>query len=482
MTPPPERTIHVHHHAFVFAAILGAGLAAGAGCAGSGSAPAGFPKGDHWAFPLVGPLEDGILLTPVMVGGHGPYLFAIDPDANLTVIDKQVADESNLITSGGPPRVDETGAEQSRAYAQLVDLRIGDLAIGNRQVMLVPSDFYNTDGRRVNGVLGRDVIGDSLVFGFDRDQGIASLSTTKAFAPPPGATAIPYRLVPVDNDSIKTTAGGALATESSDRDAASRIGVATRGSSARLDVAPLGRRVAAGQIGDARFALHLDLGGPVSQLRESLWGQAKLTPAPVKLRLIDEVATVRMLDRAAIAASAALGTASSSHITIVPYTDKRFTPGKLDGSLGLDFFRPYAVYANWDSATFYLKPRGDAAATAAARLGRWGAALPTCPHPGCVTASLTSTTGGIRLDVVRDPEAASRALEVYLGVTPAAGKSAAPLTIELPVGTDKLSGGVPDQYEGASVTVLDVAPFTRPCSNGGGCVFAQTAAPAPSAP
>src|SRR5438552_10541152 len=33
-----------------------------AGC--SVGAPSGFSGGDHWTFPLVGPLEDGLLITP----------------------------------------------------------------------------------------------------------------------------------------------------------------------------------------------------------------------------------------------------------------------------------------------------------------------------------------------------------------------------------------------------------------------------------
>ena len=179
----------MHHKASLFAAISLCGLSGlVAGC-GAGT-PSGFPKGDHWVFPLVGPLEDGLLLTPVSVRGHGPYLFAIDPDANITVIDKQVVDEAGLTMGNGPSRFDETATEQMRGYAELLELKLGGLAIDRRQVMLVPSDFYNTEGRRVNGVLGRDVLGSSLVFGFDRDQGIATLSTIKAFTPPPDAIAI----------------------------------------------------------------------------------------------------------------------------------------------------------------------------------------------------------------------------------------------------------------------------------------------------
>jgi len=462
------------YKACVCAGILAAGCTTGV--------PGGFSNGDRWTFPLVGPLEDGLLMTPVSVRGHGPYLFAIDPDANISVIDQQVADEAGLTMGRGPSRFDETGSEQMRGYAELLDLKVGNLAISRRQVMLVPTGFYNAEGRRLNGVLGRDVLADMLVFGFDRDQGIATLATTKVFVPASDAVAIKYQAVPVDTTTVATGAGGRAMSDTSDSNAASRVGVMTHSDSTTLDVTPISRRVATAQIGDAKLAMHLDLGDPVSQLREALWSKAKLPPSEVKLRMVDEVATVRMVTSAAIAPAVTLGTAKASQVTLAPYVDKRFAIAKLDGTLGLDFFRAYAVYANWGAETFYLKPRGDAAATAVARLGRWGADLPACPHPGCITATLTTTEGGIKLDVARDPQAANHALEIYLGVTPVAGRSVAPLIVELPSGTDTISGGVTPKYEGATLTVLDVSPFTRPCPGDGGCVFSPGGPPAHDAP
>lgn len=460
----------MHHPARLSACLLLPALAGLVGCGGAG-APSGFSKGDHWTFPLVGPLEDGVLLAPATVKGKGPYLFAIDPDAGISAIDQQIVADAGLITSRGPTMLDESGAEQMRAYAELLDLQLGTLAVDRRTVMLVPSGFYDTDVRRVNGVIGRDVLVDTLVFGFDRDQGIAMLSTTPPFTPPPDAIAVHYDTVDVDPvmmSAIRGHSSGGM--ESSNSDDQSRIGVVTR-STGTIDPTPIVRRVAAAQIGGAQVMMHLDLGGPVSELREPLWAKVKAQPTTVKLRLVDEVATVRDVTRGATASDVTLGAAKTPKITLVPYVEKRFAAGKVDGALGLDFFRPFAVYANWAARTYFLKPRGDAAATTIARIGRWGAAMPSCPHPGCVTATLTATTGGTRLDLVRDPEAAKRALEIRLGVTPAAGKSAAALIVELPADVDKISGGVPENYDGATIAVLDASPFTRPCDTKEGCVY-----------
>src|SRR5262249_11541904 len=157
-------------------------------------------------------------------------------------------DEAKLLMGRGPTRIDETGAEQMRQYAELDDLQVGTLTVSKRQVMMVPSDFYNVEGRRVNGVIGHDILSDALVFGFDRDQGIASVTTAKTFVPPADGIAIQLESVPVD-PKVAAAASTGAAMESSNLDDASRVSVKTRGNDAPLDVTPLPRRVAAAQIG-----------------------------------------------------------------------------------------------------------------------------------------------------------------------------------------------------------------------------------------
>lgn len=418
-------------------------------------APPWFSKGERWTFPLVGPLEDGLLITPVSINGHGPYLFAFDPDANITAVDKQVVEESGLRVGSGPQRIDETDAEQVRVYAEMVDLKIANLTIDRRDAMVFAVGLYDTEGRHINGILGRDVIADSLVFGFDRDQGLAMLSTAAEFRPP--ATAIPIRYQAVaSRSSSVTTAAPTPAGE-----------VPTM-----LDlppVRPVPRRLAIAKIGGSQFAMHLDLGAAVSQLPEARWRRAQLAPAAIQLRLADEAAVWREVTTAAIG-KVAVGGASASPVTFVPYIDRRFSTEGVDGALGLDFFRGFAVHVNWDAETYYLKRREPGAALTA-RLARWGADVPRCPNPGCITAALVEGPRGLVLEVARDPEAANHALEVFLGVTPAIGKAAAPLVVELPSSIGALTAPMSAGYAGATLTVLDVSPFPRSCPGDGGCAL-----------
>jgi TonB family protein len=427
-----------------------------AGC--TVGAPPGFSSGDRWVFPLVGPLENGLLLTPVSVHGHGPYLFAIDPDANVTAIDKGIVDEVGLRMGSGPHRIDESDTGQIRFYAELLEIRVANLTVDRRDGMVFPDGLYDTEGRHIRGILGRDVLADSLVFGFDRDQGIAMLSTTRAFQAPPGAISIAYQQV-----SSRATTGMVNEIDQSNAGRPSPV-------ASLPDVVPVPRRLARAQIGGAQFAMHLDLGATTSQLPEVRWGQAGLTPADGKLKLVDEAATPRQVTHAGIAGDVTVGTAKAPHVSFVPFIEKRFATEGVDGALGLDFFRPYAVFAYWDKTTYYLKPRGDAAATLAARLGRWGAAFPACPHPACITAELSTSDAGTTLQVARDAQAANHPLEVFLGVSQAQGHGAAPLVVELPAGADQLVVAVPAEYAGASLTVLDASPFPRACIGDRGCL------------
>jgi hypothetical protein len=460
----------VHRNLLLVTTLFAGALA---GCAGA--TPSGFSKGDHWSVPLVGPLENGTLLVPVSVAGKGPYLFYIDPDAPVSAIDQEVIDEAKLEPAQGQMIRDEANMPLGRGFAALHDLKVGDLAIDARTVIAVPKDFFNLDARRVHGMLGKDVLADRLVFGFDRDQGIVTLSVPAVFTPPPGAATLAYTRTEVDTASENGTGGGNAPVMSSGggdtpNEQAGRI---NHGTATSVDTKTVQRRVAKAQVGGAQVQLHLDLGAPISELRQEQWAKAGLTATPVegKLRLVDEGGTVRVVEAAA-SADVTVGSIKG-HARFVPYVEKRFGPKKVDGALGLDFFRDYAVYANWEATTYFVKPRGDAAASLTARLGRWAAELAGCAHPGCAEVKLTQTDGGLKLDVTRDPQAKGKPLEILLAATPPAGKPApANLLVELPAGIDTISGGMPAEYDGSTaMTVIDASPFTRPCEGNTGCVY-----------
>jgi hypothetical protein len=455
------------------------------GC--SYGAPPGFSKGDAWTVPLVGPLEDGVLLVPVFVNDKGPFLFAIDPDARVSAVDQLLVGEAGLPTGGGPRLLDESDTTHPTFFAEILRLRIGTLVVERRTAMITRPGTFNVAGRVVRGILGRDVIADSLAFGFDRDRGLAYLATQQGFHPPAGAQTISY-------DQLTN----------------------------RYSHEVVPRRMVKGVVDGASFAFHLDLGAGPSQLREALWPKAKLTTIPIQTAIVDEVGTGRVATHGTQASRVDAGGVGRDALFFVGFEDKRWDVPDIDGTLGLDFFRPFAVWANWDSRTMYLTPRAGAPALLTQRIARWGNEIvPGCSHVGCVDlrvvdplagkldpppappapapapteaapapapteaapaptpdapAPVARPHPGVLVTATRDATAGSYDLEVLVEASAVNGEPARKLSFNLPAGVDKVMQHLPPSYVGTTLTVIDVSPFPRPCAAGGGCIY-QLAAP-----
>ncbi|HVV81769.1 MAG TPA: pepsin/retropepsin-like aspartic protease family protein [Kofleriaceae bacterium] len=438
--------------------VLGAALA-GAVAACTVGAPPGFSGGDRWAFPLVGPLEDGALLVPVTINGHGPFLFLIDPDAPMTSIDERIAAALDLYGGLGPRIVDESDTTRPTRFAEVSAIRVGNLTVSHYTVMLDKPGVFDVAGREVAGVLGRDIIAESLVFGFDRDAGMAYLATRESFTAPDGSIRLGYRDVAM-------------------RNGASVVPGPTR-------------RLVTAKVNGAEQVLHVDLGAYQSQLRDGLWKDAKLTPLPYRAQLVDEAGTARAVDRAGIANQVAVGDVVAKGLLMVPYADKRTDPEQIDGALGLNFFAPYAVWADWSGRAIYVRPRDEAGTPVDLRLARWDSpVLAACHEPACVTASVAPSpppagpaagapaedepAPPVELEVVRAPDAKDLVYEVTLeAVDPEGNPQGLPLLVAtFPRGVLSIREQLSGVYApGSLFRVVDVSPFVRVCQQPGGCIF-----------
>lgn len=465
--------------------VLLSALAAAASCVSG--APPRFSQGEAWTFPLVGPLEGGLLLTPVTIDGKGPYLFAIDPDAVTSAVDDRVADDLELFVKLGPRLLDESDTTRPTRVIDVTNMRVGTLTISLTRVMVHPAGTFAVDGRDVHGVLGRDLIADSVVFGFDRDAGMAYLATHDAFEPPAAAARVPFVQVKP----------------------ATRV----------ADQGILPRRVANVAINGVATRLHLDLGAATSQLHPAKWKRAKLVPVPFKAMTMDELGTTRAVDKAGIANRVEAGAASAMGLVMIPYADKRWEPGDLDGTLGLNFFAPYRVWADWHGKAFYLTARDGESDQVANRIARWDAdVLVACKAPACATARLESiapdapggpaagdaapapspnaampaepapappgvstdpgspanTPAAPMLIVERSADAADLGYELLLEAVGADGRSLGlpRLAATFPPGKREVRERLAPIFAGARFRVLDVSPFMRACPGGrDGCVF-----------
>ena len=457
-------------------ALIGS-LAATLGACAIG-APPGFSDGKSWSFPLVGPLEDSLLIAPVFINDKGPYLMAIDPDAPNSAVDEGVVSEAQLYGSIGARQDDEQDQRHQMLQAEVLQVRLGSLTVRNRSFTVVKVGTFSSAGRQLRGILGRDVIADSLVFGFDRDRGVAYLSTQDGFVKPINAAPIPFEIL---SSQLAATGAG------------------------QLPWLPSGRRIAKVTVGAQSFKLHLDLGGVYSQLRAQLWRKAGLAAKSEKAVLTDEVGTQREIDQVGIASGVAAGAITAHDLRFAPFDDRRWETEDIDGTLGLNFFRDYAVWANWDKTTFFVQPRETADQTKD-RLARWGAPqLSKCEHVGCVTidfadggtaisskdnpaggpgaqpnaaaptAAPSNTPPGQRqLTVHRDASAIDLNLEVLAEAVDASGVSIHQprIVINLPAGELSAASLVPSTiYGNAHFMVRDISPFPRSCGRAGGCIM-----------
>ncbi len=358
---------------------------------------------------------------PALVDGKGPYLFALDPDANVSSVDEEVVKAAGLRTGQGPHLLDENDAERPSFAAEVLEWRLGNLVVHNKPAIAVKDGTFDRDGRRIHGEIGRDIIADSLVFGFDRDQGLMLLATQKGFH--------------AEGDAIKA-----------DR-VYSKI--------ENVDVVPPPLRLLSTQIGGKKVAMHVTLGRVASELRPRSFAAAGLQGDAPK-------------------ATVAFGKVTQNDVPFVAYRDRRWDEQDVEGNLGLSAFRDVDVFANWDNDTFYTHPRSEVAPEV--RIGRWSSLAP-CAKTGCAKVSLidpmagkelTGPHPGLVVSIARDPSTLQQPLEVLIAVS---GKPDLPwLVASFPAGVDRAMTHVPAEWQGAHLTVVDASPFARACPAQGACV------------
>ena len=195
-------------------------------------------------------------------------------------------------TGEGPKLLDEGDTERGRFYAEILEWQLGSLSVKNKPAQIVPTGLFDREGRRIHGIIGRDILADSIAFTVDRDAGVLVLVTKDRFRAP----------------------GAAI-----------KLGFSTLSSQIEnAEVAPLSRHLVDATIDGERFKMHVDLGAVASQLRSRSWAKAKLAVTPVQGAVIDEVGTPRTVDKQGVAATVSIGGAKTANVPFVPYGNKRW--------------------------------------------------------------------------------------------------------------------------------------------------------------
>jgi hypothetical protein len=375
-----------------------AALALVAGCVVG--APPGFSPGEAWTFPLVDPLEHLPLITTVTVGGKGPFLFILDPDAATGVDGEFVA---QMPTVGNSP-----------SFAPLADVQIGTLHVDSLPFIQRKLHTFDVGGRRIAGVIGGEVFKGSLVFGFDRDRGVAWLATPKHAVVPAASRTLSYWERHGDRGPYIT---GTIDGQSRD--------------------------------------FHIDLGRTTNRLRAELWGGLAVTSAERRVLLASAQAVTT--DRVATAKQVSVGSLEQVGVEFAPFSEDGVVLQARSATLGLDFFWPFAVAVDFDRHELHVAVRTTV--DRATRIGRWNR---SCKHAGCAELVLH----GINLEVI--PEGVPA--ELVVRATARDGTALPDLEVNLAAGAQHFAAALDDRYSDASLDVIDASPFPRTCAGADECV------------
>jgi len=323
-------------------------LALGIACAGliAGCAvgsPPGFSSGNKWSFPLVAPLENTPLLVPVTINGKGPYLFAIDPDSAVSSLDSLIKSELDLYTTNGGKQIDERDMRVNTSLAEVRSLTLGTLTVRNMKLRVVSAQRYWINGRMVRGVIGRDVIADSLVFAYNRDTAMGYIATQGNLLPPSESTTLKFR----------------------------------RFNNKKLVRAKLNNK--------HKVELHLDIGGPMSMLWNVKIKKLRLPQLRANAQTMDEMGTLHRIRSGTLVGITDVKDLKAIGMFMLSYNDKRMNEEDIDGTLGQNFLKKFNVTANWHKGAFYLSKRNlDLGVGAKERMRRWGPAFDKCKATACV--------------------------------------------------------------------------------------------------
>ena len=425
-------------------------------------APPGFSSGDHWSFPLVAPFEHTAYLIPVKVNDTGPYLFKVDPDSAVSSIDSAIVNKLQLHTTRDREQIDERDKRVPVALAEVRRFTIGTLSIRNLTVRVHNVGTYWEGGRRVRGVLGRDVIADSLIFRADRDTAMAYLATKGHMTPPATGTALKYKQVHR-------------------------------------------RKLHTATVNGSDVVLHLDLGGHTSSLWPSKMRSLGLVPAAQNTTLVDEFGTKHQVRAGAVINTFSINGKTTRGMLVLPYLDKRRREVDLDGTLGQNFFAQYNVTADWHRSTIWLSPSTPQdPAKSKRRLARWGNAFDGCSHTACARVEVGERNNGAIVPIGSATQPANPTppvegapmiapktptyvlrihrekpelptYELLLDAVDENGKTLGLpyVVVTLPKGPRYIeSADLPQELaRAAALKVVDASPFARDCQPGGGCVW-----------
>ena len=274
---------------------------------------------------------------------------------------------------------------------EVLAMASGDLHLRNVDLIGVRHDSLRREGRPIAGLIGADLLSNSLVVDVDRDAGVVRLRV---------AGTRPPRVAPGGGDVQATTyVGGDLV-----------VPVLLDGHTVRLAL-----RMAA-----PRTAVWPQLLGPLAP-----------ASAPTREVVVDDTGTAATVDVAHVARTVRVDGVTVRDLPIATFDNQRYRYPVYDGVLGEDILSRYHVVVDKHHGVVELAPRAtDVADGRRGRLLRWGDTFAACADDGCAAIRVAT---GVAM-VAADPHARADHYRVVLEAVDAAGRPVAAPLVPVTVG------------------------------------------------
>jgi predicted aspartyl protease len=194
------------------------GLVGLVGCAGSVTSPGAFPVSCAGSGPdlsdaaaartiparVVHTATATLVLVPVCLSGHGPYPFVLDTGATQSLVDRTLADQLQLASTGMSTPATGVGCTRAADHIQVPSWSVGEVPLRAQTVTSLPIAGA-PGGLGIKGLLGSDVWSRFGRFQLDYqarqvlvpgpEQATAPTSATDPAPSAPGSQRVPMTVI-----------------------------------------------------------------------------------------------------------------------------------------------------------------------------------------------------------------------------------------------------------------------------------------------
>ncbi len=133
---------------------------------------------------VAGPGGSVLALVPVYINGKGPYGFALDTGASMSVVDSGIARQLNLPDVGSAGEATGVGGMVEARLVRVDTWRVGNVNLSSNTLSTINLPGANTE-RGLQGLLGSDVLSDFDVITVDYDRRVLILGPHVSPQPSP---------------------------------------------------------------------------------------------------------------------------------------------------------------------------------------------------------------------------------------------------------------------------------------------------------